>query len=121
VLKFFSRIKSDGTREETFLASLFDFPLTMSAVRDEHSYVLAVRRFRDAKPFDDFHRPAQSAESALRLASHSGVGMKPQSPRTAQLFYDVIVIAPLALDFLVLRVRPPFLHILAFARAPFFA
>jgi hypothetical protein len=90
----------------------------MSAIRDEHSFVFFVRRFRNAKPFDDFHWPAESAESALWLAMNSGVGMKPQSPRAALFFDAVIVVAPLALKFPMLRIRPPFLHIFAAARAP---
>jgi hypothetical protein len=117
VLKFFSRIRA-VTREETFLGELPVFSSTMSAIRDELSYVLLVRRFRDAKPLHDFHRRSMSAEPALRLAMNSGVRTKPQSVCVALLPNQVIAMAPFPLNFPMLRIRPPFLHIFAAARAP---
>jgi hypothetical protein len=90
----------------------------MSAVRNQNCYVLFFRRFRNTKSFDNFYRPPMSAESALRLATNSGVGMKPQPMRVTLLSRQVIAVAPPALGRAVLRIRPPFLHILPAACPP---
>jgi hypothetical protein len=83
VLKFFSRIQS--ITRGAFLAPVFGFSSTMSAIRDEHSYEFFVSRFRNAKPFNNRYRPAVSAEPALWLATNSGVRMEPQSVSAALL------------------------------------
>ena len=90
----------------------------MSAIWNEDSYVLFVTRFRNAKPLDDFHWLGLSAESALWLAMNSGVRMKPQPVRFALLGDQVITVAPLPLRLPMPRIRSPFLHMFAVARAP---